>query len=198
MRCLKTAIWVKIKRAYEGGHKMKKIVTLPLLLLFSIVLVACGNTSEDLVETPATDVTDSTDDTTNVDNAAEDNSKDNTSNAAGQDDMLKQMEAIDYKDFDLQVEYANDQEYEVELEQNSDNSVKAKIEDELNNTKKYDEDAFNDLYPLVKQLSITQETSKEEAIKETLSVFNLPEDYQKFELEIKFKDGTKIEFEDKK
>ena len=96
------------------------------------------------------------------------------------------------------MDYANNEEYEAELEKNSNNSIEAEIADTLNQVKKKGSDAFNELYPLVKQLTITQETSKEEAIQEVMKVFNLPEDYKEFELEIRFKDGTKIEFEDKK
>lgn len=50
----------------------------------------------------------------------------------------------------------------------------------------------------MKQLTITQQTGKEAAIKEVMKVFDLPTDYTEFELEIRFKDGTKIEFEDDK
>ena len=108
------------------------------------------------------------------------------------------MDEIDYADFGLSVDYANHDEYEAELEKNSNNSVEAKIDDSINQVKMKGADAFNELYPLVKQLTITQKTSKEDAIQEVIKVFNLPDDYRELELEVRFKDGTKIEFEDKK
>ncbi len=117
---------------------------------------------------------------------------------ADQNDMQKKMDELDYADFDLDIEYADHKDYEAELEKNSNNTVEAKIEDSLNNVKKKGSEAFDELYPLVKQLTINQQTSKEDAIKEVLDVFGLPADYTEFDMEIKFKDGTKIEFDDRK
>lgn len=169
---------------------------LTFLLSISLMLVACGNGQKSMNETEEnqTPVSDTAGEVVETQGPPESL----TNEAATKEDMQKMMEEIDYIDFELEVQYQNDQEYEVELEQKSDQSTKAKIEDEVNNINKVGEDAFNDLYPLVKQLTITQQTSKEEAIQEILTVFDLPEDYVKFDLEIKFKDGTKIEFEDRK
>ena len=130
-----------------------------------------------------------------------DHADENSGTVTGQDanaDATKKMDEIDYADFGLSVDYANDDEYEAELEKNSNNSVEAKIDDSINQVKMKGADAFNELYPLVKQLTITQKTSKEDAIQEVIKVFNLPDDYRELELEVRFKDGTKIEFEDKK
>jgi len=68
----------------------------------------------------------------------------------------------------------------------------------LNNVRTNGPDAFNELYPLVKKLTIAQQTTKDKAVQEILATFNLPADYQKFELDIKFKDGTSLEFKDRK
>src|SRR5690606_42112483 len=107
------------------------------------------------------------------------------------------MDEIDNVEFELEVEYGGDKEYEAELETNSAGTVEAKIEDELNHVEKNGSEAFDELYPLVQKLTITQQTNKDEAIGEVLKTFNLPADYTKFDLEITFKDGTKIEFEDR-
>lgn len=186
---------------------MKRNSLFTLLLLFSLILAACGNTNdsnnaEDILETPAVDM--ENEDTVEKDESKEDEAADVTDegevteemDASDNEDMSKKMDEIDYQEFELDVEYANDDEFEVELEHKSNGTVKAKIEDGVNNLEKYDESAFNDLYPIVSQLSITQETTKEEAIQEVLTAFSLNDNYKDFELEIKFKDGTKIEFED--
>ncbi|MFS0690634.1 YusW family protein [Sporosarcina sp. 179-K 8C2 HS] len=112
-------------------------------------------------------------------------------------DMLQNMDELDYVEFELEVEYAGDHEYEAELETKSVGTVIAKIEDELNHVRKDGTEAFDELYPLVQKLTITQQTNKDEAIAEVLKTFNLPTDYTKFDLEITFNDGTKIEFDDK-
>ncbi len=190
---------------------MKKSYVLSSAIALSLALAACGTAADDKdnavdesiteeskqgtatgTDSSVTDEVKPNPGTTNEQNA---NSDATTSN---QDDMQQKMDEIDYADFGLSVDYANNDEYEAELEKNSNNSVEAEIDDTLNQVKKKGSDAFNELYPLVKQLTITKETSKEEAIQEVMKVFNLPEDYKEFELEIRFKDGTKIEFEDKK
>ena len=113
--------------------------------------------------------------------------------------MQKQMDDLDYAEFNLEVEYANQTEYEVELDKDDDNGlIEAEIKDSINNVKLRGEEAFNELYPKLKELTISQQTVKEEVISETLEIFDLDNAYSKFEVEITFKDGTKIEFEDRK
>lgn len=118
--------------------------------------------------------------------------------AYAQQDISEKMDQLDYVEFELEVEYANHQEYEAELEKRRDGSVKARIEDSIHNVEKRGAEAFDELYPIVEKLNITKRTSKKEAIRETLSAFNLPADYHKFELELRFKDGTSVEFKDRK
>lgn len=113
-------------------------------------------------------------------------------------DKVAKMDELDYVEFELEVEYAGDQEYEAELERKGSNRVKAEIKDSRNGVRKEKEEAFDELFPLVQQLSITQETEREEAIRTTLSVFDLSADYEEFDLELKFKDGSKVEFKDSK
>ena len=200
---------------YREVVKMKKSYVLSSAIALSLALAACGTAADDTdnaVDESITEesnqgtatrtdsqtdssVTDEVEPTSGTANEQDTNSGATTSN---QDDMQQKMDEIDYADFGLSVDYANNDEYEAELEKNSNNSVEAEIDDSLNQVKMKGADAFNELYPLVKQLTITQKTSKEDAIKEVIKVFNLPDDYRELELEIRFKDGTKIEFEDKK
>lgn len=147
------------------------------------------------------------DDTTGTNNDGTDGTNNDDTNSNNTDagktdigdaDEVAKMNNLDYIDFELQVEYAGHKEYEAELELSHDNRVKAEIEDDLNGVKTKGSQAFDELYPLVEQLTITSSTPKEEAIQEILKVFNLESNYEQFEAEIKFKDGTKIEFEDRK
>lgn len=182
---------------------MKKISVFILVLAVSLTLAACGNTKNEeqqVIEAPVNEgnMQEEVDTKNEPDESTSTNVNGNQTNAVNQEDMQKKMDELDYVDFELEVEYANYQEYEAELERESDISIKSKIEDSLNNVRVNGSDAFNELYPLVEQLTITQQTSKENAIQEILSTFNLPTDYQKFEMDIKFKDGTSLEFEDRK
>ena len=178
---------------------MKKLFMFFALMALSLVVVACGTTKKETNKAPQEPVLE---DTTNAGTTGKDESTGTDlvqkGNADDQADMQSKMDELDYTEFNLGVDYANLKEYDVELEKNSDNSIEADIDDSINNVKKKGSDAFNELYPLVKQLTIVQETTKEEAIKEVLKVFNLADNYSEFDLEITFKDGTKIEFEDKK
>lgn len=185
---------------------MKKKYTVLFTLAFLLVLAACGNSTKDMDQVNDRPVTEEngnnsqvgTDITNESGETANTNDTNQNAVVVNQEEMQQKMDELDYADFELAVEYANHQEYEVELEKDSNNSIKAEIEDDLNNIKKKGSDAFNELFPLVQQLTITQQTSKEDAIQEVLATFNLPTDYQEFELDIRFKDGTKLEFEDKK
>lgn len=179
---------------------MKKIYVFMLAIGLSLALVACGSTSEK--ENPAPEENNNADTTTG--SSTDENNQNSSepghdSDIVMQEDMQKQMDDLDYAEFNLEVEYADHTEYEVELDKDDDNgAIEAKIEDSINNVKIRGEEAFNELYPMLKKLTISQQTSKEEAISETLKVFNLDNAYSKFEVEITFQDGTKIEFEDRK
>lgn len=180
---------------------MKKMNMVFSVTALSLMLVACGSNANDNKNTQGMANETGGQNDSSVPNEGDNNTESGTEQnikTSNQDEMQRKMDEIDYADFGLSVDYAGHQEYEAELEKNSDNSVEAEIEDSLNNVKKKGTDAFNELYPLVKQLTITQKTSKADVIQEVMNVFNLPADYQEFELEIRFKDGTKIEFEDRK
>ena len=173
---------------------MKKLFIFIALLALSLVVVACGTTKKDANKAPKEPAVEDTTTEKDEDKGTNLNQEESAGNQA---DMQSKMDELDYTEFNLGVDYTNDVEYEVELEKNSDNSIEAEIDDSINNIKKKGSEAFNELYPLVEQLTIVQETSEEEAIREVLKTFKLEDNYSEFDLEITFKDGTKIEFEDR-
>ncbi|WP_172370916.1 YusW family protein [Sporosarcina jiandibaonis] len=192
---------------------MKKIFLLIAVLALSLVVVACGaanknnNQTQDKqnVEDNNNDVTNGTAGNAGTDGNAGTNGTDKNTGAntnkqtnAENSEGLAKMDELDYLEFNLDIEYGTQDEYDVELERNKDGTIEAEIEDSINGVRKEGTDAFNELYPLVKKLTIDQQTSKEDAITEVLDVFNLKNDYTKFEVDITFKDGTKIEFVDTK
>lgn len=184
---------------------MKKFMMILSLTAISLFVVACGGTSntDDNPDNLNNVTEDGQNNNQEKDNGTNNDTTDDTTNndasdTANSDDEVAQMEKLDYIDFELEVAYAKDQEYEVELELTPENNVKAKIEDELNGVKKKGSEAFDELYPLVEKLTIAQDTTKEDAIQEVISVFGLDEAYQKLDVELKFKDGTKLEFKDVK
>lgn len=183
-------------------QQMRKFSFLIIIAIVGLVISSCGTTNnQNADDNQGADFS-------NTDNGVENNeqlikdSPNNTENITSEnnlssDDMLTKMEQLDYVDFELAVEYDEDQEFEVSLELDDHGEVEADIEDDLNGVNLYGQEAFATIYPLVEQLTITQDTAKDEAIKQVLAVFGLEENYREFELEITFNDGTKVEFEDR-
>lgn len=190
-----------------------KTYLLPLFLSILVMLVACGTTEDDQtadktaqgddqaqIETPAGD--NNTNNKTgddHADDANNTNTNENTDQNPNQDDMLSKMEELNYTDFELDIEYANNETYEAELKTEKQHQrIDVEIDDDLNGVRLERDEAFDILYPLVAELNINQDTSKEDTIADVLKVFNLPENYKKFEIEITFRDGPTMEYEDKK
>jgi len=176
--------------------KMRRLLLFLSMMFLSLTLVACaGNTDRN-------DQTDDVDQNANeteqgTTTEEEQTGDDNTDGAVNSDDMRQKMDELDYNEFELEVEYDNNEEYEAEIEQ-KEGMIKAELEDEINGEDLKDEEAFDKIYPFVKQLTIEKDTDKEDVIAEVLDVFNLDDNYKKFELEITFSDGVEMEFEDRK
>lgn len=189
---------------------MRKLIVLFSAVFMSLFLVACGDdgadndvpTAEDDVEDNAENTEEPSDDDETVDDAVideEDDDKDGNESeqAKDQDDMKKMMEDVNFDDIEVEISYGSDKEYEAEIEHHDNGDIEAEIEDELNGEDiDNDLEAFNKLYPLVKQLEIEQGTDKEDVIKQVLDVFDLEDDYEEFEVDIRFDDGTKLSYED--
>lgn len=178
---------------------MKRLLLFLSAFVLSITLMACGSANDDNQAGNMNDegMTEGTEQNTDDSNTSDEGTGTNDAETTDSDDMKAKMDDLDYTDFELEVEYDPDQEYEAEIEQKNGN-VKADLEDEINGEDLSGQEAFDKIYPLVEQLTIDKDTEKEKAIAEILDVFNLEDDYKKFELEITFSDGVKMEFEDRK
>lgn len=116
--------------------------------------------------------------------------------ATNEEEMKQMLDALHFTKVEVEVDYPNGQEFEIEIKQKKDGTIKAEVEDELNAFEIEDHlKAFNYLFPFVKELTITQETPRDEALDEIIRIFDLPEDYHEIEAEFTFKDGTSIEYE---
>lgn len=187
---------------------MKKFYLVTVMLVLSLVMAACGENNDlgnldnnNDVVTPNNDVQENNTGTPNNDDSMTNNDGVDDTNQTetpvdNTDDQVGKMESLEYIHFELDVKYNNDQDYEADLELEN-NRVEAKVEDDLNGVEIGGDGAFDLIYPLVEQLTIDQNTSKEDVISQVLDVFDLPTDYEEFDLEIKFKDGTEIEYDDR-
>ncbi len=67
----------------------------------------------------------------------------------------------------------------------------------MTNTHLRGDEAFEQIYSQLEQVTLDKDSSKEEVIDTILQAFELDSDYDEFEVELIFHDGTKLEYEDK-
>ena len=170
------------------------MLTLPLLLG---VLYGCNN---DNTKDEGKDVTgnnNAVDETTNNNN----NNNNNTNNGTGHENELTGVKVSDvnyaFTEFDLDIEYANHNSYDVEYE-NDGNNIYAELEDGPNGVTYKGDKAYDKLANALKQLTFDEKTSDEDVRKEVLKAFALDENYQSFELKVKFQNGEEKHYHDNK
>lgn len=102
-------------------------------------------------------------------------------------------EAYAFNDFSLDVDYSATSSYEASFD-NEQNKTEAQIEDTVNNERLEGNEAFDKLDSYLKQLTFDANTPNEEVIAEVMQVFGLDDNYTKFELDVRFNDGTEKEY----
>ena len=160
-----------------------------IFLLFSslIMLSACGGNDPD---------TDSVTDTNNNQTTTQENNTVNDPNTNTNDGTITQNETTStfpFSSFDLDVDYANFKSFEVEYENDVD-ETEAKIKDELNNRTLRGDEAFQEMQNRFQSFQFDQNSPEETVVQEVLKSFELDDNYEKFELEITFTDGTEKEY----
>ncbi|MFL0581723.1 YusW family protein [Solibacillus silvestris] len=159
----------------------KGILTMPLLLG---LLYACNN--EDANVDKDKEVTGNN---SVVDETTNNNATNNTENEEDERTGIKVADVnYTFTDFDLDVEYADHKSYDVEYE-NDGNNIYAELDDDLNGVKYNGDKAYENFANALKQLTFDKNTSDEDVRKEVLKAFALDENYQSFELEVKFQSG---------
>lgn len=174
---------------------MKRLYVSMFVLLTVLVLAACGGN----MDTPKNNGADEPNASENNEPVnADTNTGDLPNEAVTDEDMGVLMESLPFKKIDVEIKYKDDVEFEIEMKQKG-SAVSAEVEDEVHGVDiDNDMEAFNYIYPKVKNLSVAQDTAKEDVISMILEAFDLPDDYEKFEAELTFSDGTEIEFKDVK
>ena len=179
--------------------KNMKWLAIPLSLL---LLAACGNDNNDEVtNTPENAPTEGTtdnngttnNDTTNNNNNNANNDMNGEGATNGNNTVTNANNSFDFTEFSLDVDYSATQDFEVEYE-NDESGVEASYKDDVNNEKLYGNDAYGKIESMFKSFTFDKNTSEDEVISEVLKAFNVPEDYQQFDLEVRFADGTEKEY----
>lgn len=166
------------------------MIRLSIMTIFTFsLLIGCSNPDDNGVVDEQEAKTEVEDSTTDYNNEEMD---------PDQDQMILKMERLPFTEFELEVTYDSDVEYEAELDRKSNGHYEVKLDDEINNVQLKGVEAFDQLYPIIKELTITEESTDDEVITDVLNQFNLEDNYNEFELEIKFNDGLEYEYKDKK
>lgn len=155
---------------------MKKFLVVSLLCSFTLIN-ACGNDSDKVTEP-------------NSEAPLEEDER----VALGEDKTPESESPYDFTSFDLDVEYGNDS-YEAEYV-NEARGMEAVIEDDLKQEMLESDEAYGKLETYFTQLTFDQTTDTEDVIAQVLNIFNLPDDYTNFDLEIVYSDGTTKEYQD--
>ncbi|MBO0992271.1 YusW family protein [Bacillus sp. SD088] len=173
-----------------------------LLVFSSFVLMcflaACGNGNTNDIDSAQNNTQE--DVSPNNETGTGNDSKDNeeTGNSNDQEEMKTQMDKLDFSEIEVEVSYGHDQEYEAEIEQDKNQPIEAKVEDEINNEFLNGKEAFDSIYSKAEKLTLTKDSSDQETIEQILDAFDLDNEYEKFEIEITFDDGSKLDVEDRK
>lgn len=118
------------------------------------------------------------------------NDKEEVTNVPGD---VADNKAYAFNEFSLEVKYSTTSSYEASFD-NEQNKTEAEIDDTVNNEKLTGNEALKKLDPFLKQLTFDANTPNEEVIAEVLRVFNLDQSYTKFDLDVRFNDGTEKEY----
>lgn len=176
---------------------MKKIIMFVVILL-AMTITGCNNAEDDNVTGTGNNATNENnngnildDNQTNSDQNSTNNDQTNTNQDDKNENRVNQAVDVSFNftHFELDVDYSEDRDFDVEYE-NEQDGIEAEIEDDLNNSHLKGDEAFEVLRPIFEQLKFDQNTADDEVISEVISAFEIDDNYEKFELEVTFSDGT--------
>ncbi|MGM9949751.1 MAG: YusW family protein [Lysinibacillus sp.] len=173
--------------------KKTKWLAVPLSVL---LLAACGNNNdkEDVTNVPENAPTEQNGNTTGTNDNNGTNTNDNTGNNKT---VSNANAAFDFTHFSVDADYSMTESFEVEYE-NEQSGVEASIEDDVKGERVYGNEAYARLEPIFQGFTFDQSTADDEVIAEVLKGFDLSEDYQDIEIEVRFADGTEKEYHKRK
>ncbi|KQU25241.1 hypothetical protein ASG65_16070 [Bacillus sp. Leaf13] len=155
-------------------RKTIKVLSLPFAAM--LVMAGCGEDNDEVKNPPV-----------------EENENQAVTNSETGTDNNKKL-PFTFKDFQLEVDYAgNDNEYEAEYDAMG-VQTEASIDDQLNKHEVHSEEAMEELTPILEKLTFTKDSSDDEVIQDVTKAFNLKDDYEEFDLEVTYDDGTKKEY----
>ncbi|SEN20369.1 YusW-like protein [Mesobacillus persicus] len=98
-----------------------------------------------------------------------------------------------FTSFDLEVEYENHRSFEIKYDNEID-GMEVELEDDRTNKSQSGDEAFDQIEPIFQTFTFDSSTPKDEVIAEVLEAFDLDTNYQKFELDVDFSDGSEKDY----
>ncbi|WP_394812044.1 YusW family protein [Bacillus licheniformis] len=95
-----------------------------------------------------------------------------------------------YAAFALEVNYGHGKHNTFEAVYDKQEREEASIKDYLNGADREGEEALNEMKMVLSELSIAKSDSEQDVISNVLEAFNLDEQYDRFQLRVKWPDGT--------
>lgn len=183
---------------------MKKLSNIVIMLLLLSAVSACGNNGTDDQEETVNETNEVTEDTNDVTEEMDDVNEDvnSTVSPEGNEDdeyIDSQLANLNFSEIAISISYSEDRDFEISIDRDDDSDrYEIEIEDELNNVFFRDREAFDHIYPKLETLDISTESEELDIVEQVLNAFDLPDDYEEFEIEIHFDDGSRIDFEHRK
>ena len=129
----------------------------------------------------------------------DDNSFGSSSSGSTTDSVARALANLPFTKFDLDIDGDDDDDdLDVEFEVYSSGSYKAEVEIEIDDRKEVElngERALNYLLPIFEDLNINANMSQRDIVNEVIRAFQWRYGYDEFELEVRFRNGTRIDFE---
>jgi len=159
-------------------HKLKNFKLLGTILFTSALIISgCGNDSADVV----------------------DNGKRDEPLFVNKPDVeggsLEHGDGYGFREFDLEIDINGKDAIDVDY--NVTKNAEAEYKNELTNVNVEGAKAMNEVDKLFMDILITKDTPEDVVIEKVLEFLRV-ETYSKFELEVDFVDGTKLDIKDKK
>jgi hypothetical protein len=165
------------KSEVKGGNTVKKR---PFFIFFSLISISVLSACHNDDAAPAKEAQNKQGVTNGGTPMSYDNQSENTS--------------FNFSKFDLEVDYKGlNNDYEADYE-NENDEIEAKVDDNINDEHLNGDKAFNKLSSKFKKLNFDQRTPDEDVKKEVIDAFGLKKDFQSFELEVRFSNGTEKEY----
>ncbi|WFA04532.1 MULTISPECIES: YusW family protein [Bacillus] len=108
----------------------------------------------------------------------------------GKDAPVADVNSIPFDRFVLKVSYGDGKHNTFEASYAKQEREEAEIIDRLNDLDREGEEALNEMKMVLSELSIAKSDSQSDVIRYVLEAFNLDEGYDRFQLQVKWPDGT--------